>query len=250
MGHCRVPDDYNENGFALGSWVGVQRRNRETLSKERRRRLDEIGFVWEAFPLNWERGFDYLNIYKEREGHCRVPQRYKEYGFPLGTWVSHQRLGKDKLSQQRRARLDKLGFDWNPFEAVWEKGFKHLQFYKERMGHCRVPGKYNENSYTLGVWVDSQRQKRQMLSENQKRRLDELGFVWDIPQAAWEEGFRFLAFYRKRDGHCRVPATWRENGYGLGHWVRTQRRNRNTMSAERKKRLDEIGFVWDVSRTY
>ena len=111
------------------------------LAAERRRRLDEIGFIWDALSPIWEKGFGCLKKYKEREGHCRVPQKYNENGFSLGTWVSHQRNFQDKLSEQRRARLDELGFDWNPLEVDWEKGFKYLQVYKERLGHCRIPQK-------------------------------------------------------------------------------------------------------------
>jgi hypothetical protein len=177
MGHCRVPDNCSENGFALGAWIGVQRRKRETLSDDRRRRLDEIGFIWDAFSIIWEGGFDHLKSYNEREGHCRVPRGYKENGFPLGTWVSHQRAGKDTLSEQRRARLNELGFDWNPHETTWERGFDALALYKERTGHCRIPDDYSENGFALGTWVGIQRRKRETLSEERKRRLDKLRFV-------------------------------------------------------------------------
>jgi hypothetical protein len=45
VGDCRVSQSYQEDGFPLGQWVAAQRRNRETMPKERRQRLDELGFV-------------------------------------------------------------------------------------------------------------------------------------------------------------------------------------------------------------
>jgi len=46
-GHCRVPKSHKENGFRLGTWITVQRRNREAMSDNRRQTLNELGFVWD-----------------------------------------------------------------------------------------------------------------------------------------------------------------------------------------------------------
>jgi hypothetical protein len=67
--------DYN-----LGAWVSNQR-SHKNLSSERRRRLDELEFLWDAQDADWEEGFSHLKQYKERVGDCRVPQRYKEDGY-------------------------------------------------------------------------------------------------------------------------------------------------------------------------
>jgi len=52
-GHCRVPTYHTENGLKLGWWVATQRRNKRNkrkMSKERRTRLNEVGFVWRVLP--------------------------------------------------------------------------------------------------------------------------------------------------------------------------------------------------------
>ncbi len=86
------------------------------MSSERRQQLDEIGFVWDAREAAWEKGFNYLKIYRGRVGHCRVPKTHKEEnGFELGSWVSVQRKNKDKMSNERRERLDELGFVWKVY---------------------------------------------------------------------------------------------------------------------------------------
>ena len=51
--------------------------------------------------------------FKEAEGHCRVPQRFKLGGFNLGDWVSKQRTNQDSLSPERKQRLDDIGFIWD-----------------------------------------------------------------------------------------------------------------------------------------
>ena len=247
--HSRVPQRYEEEGFRLGLWVGVQRRNRDALSEERRQRLDKLGFVWNVLEASWEEGFGYLTSYKEREGHCCVPQRYEERDFRLGLWVGVQRKNILTLSEERRQRLDKLGFVFEPLETAWEEGFRHLKSYNGREGHCRVPHDHKESGFLLGQWVRFQRGRKDALSEERQRRLNELGFVWNVFEADWEQGYRYLTIYKEREGHCRVPQDRNENGFSLGHWVSRQRQNRHTLSEERRQRLDNLEVVWEPYET-
>ena len=47
----------------------------------------------------------------------------------LARWVTNQRTFKKegKLSQARKARLDELGFDWDPHDSAWETMFAELK---------------------------------------------------------------------------------------------------------------------------
>jgi hypothetical protein len=168
------------NCYRLGSWVLSQRQNKGKLSADRRERLDTLGFDWNPLEVGWEEGFAYLTHYKNREGHCRVRTEHKEDGFSLGQWVRAQRARKNKLSDQRRRRLDDLGFEWHPYETSWDEGYTHLKLYRKREGHARVPYLYQEKGFRLGGWVNKQRTKQNKLSEAQRKRLDELGFVWKV----------------------------------------------------------------------
>ncbi len=46
-GHCNVPTKWNVDR-QLGRWVAIQRTRKNTIKKERIRRLNEIGFRWKA----------------------------------------------------------------------------------------------------------------------------------------------------------------------------------------------------------
>jgi hypothetical protein len=244
-GHCRVPYSHIENSFKLGIWLANQRANAESIPAVRRQQLDDLGFVWDPFEADWEEGFGHLKAYKEREGHCRVPNGRVENNFKLGTWVANRRAKAQSISAMRRQQLDHLGFIWDPFEADWEAGFNHLKAYREREGDCRVPKDHVENAFALWRWVSKQRSNKK-LSEERRRRLQELGFVWDAREASWEEGFSYLKAYKEREGHCRVPDHQEENGFRLGQWVGVQRTYTKSLSQERRRRLDELGFAWDV----
>src|SRR5262249_26157672 len=151
----------------------------------------------------WETGFNYLKIYKEREGHCLVATSHKENGFNLGQWVGSQRGLKAEMPIERRRLLDALGFVWNAREANWDEGYRHLKLYKKRCGHCRVPIDYRQDGYPLGTWARAQRSDKDKMSVERRARLDELGFVWDSPyEMAWQRAFNLLKIYKEREGHC------------------------------------------------
>lgn len=109
-GHCRVPASHKERGYLLGRWVNKQRTRRDTLSTERLQRLDDVRFIWNARSDKWQEAFEYLQCYKDREGHCIILRDHKEGQFPLGLWVHTQRQSRKRLSEGRRASLDGLGF--------------------------------------------------------------------------------------------------------------------------------------------
>jgi hypothetical protein len=201
--------------------------------------VDRIGESWDVW-------YGLLKSYKERKGHCRVPALHKENGLRLGSWVDQQRQNKDHLLATRPQRLDEIGFDWNPHDTYWELGFGHLQRYFQREGHCFVPQGHKEDGYALGDWVSVQRAKKDKMDSERRRRLDDLGFVWDAIEAAWDEGYGHLQRYFRREGHCLVPAAHKETGYKLGQWVVVQRAKKDKLSLERRQRLDELDFIWNT----
>ena len=142
------------------------------------------------------------------------------------------------MSPERRQRLDTVGFEWGILSDQWEKGFKYLQAYKDREGHCRVPVDHKENGYKLGRWINKQRTRKDAVSPERRQQMDELGFIWDARSDQWEEGFDCLKAYKDREGHCRVPNEYKERGFPLGSWVQTQRTLKGKMSAARRARLD------------
>ncbi len=75
---------------------------------------------------------------RRKNRHCLVPLRHSEGTFSLGTWVGYQRKAT-KMSNERRQRLDEIGFIWDPLEYHWEENFAALKQFKAREGHCNVP---------------------------------------------------------------------------------------------------------------
>jgi len=128
-----------------------------------------------------------------------------------------------------------------------------LARFHRRFGHCRVPVDW-AGTPSLSGWVKRQRRLKQqgMLRQDRWRHLQTLGLDWKIGVSLdprWEHSFQRLLQYRRRFGHCRVPAEWVED-FKLGQWVVKMRRLKRTdrLSSEKVRRLNEVGFVWDVAR--
>ena len=200
----------------------------------------------EASTASWEFWFGLLEKFKESEGHCRVPVTLEINRYKIGNWAAHQRNPKKRLSADRRQRLDEIGFIWDPFELSWEMGFASLLEFQKSEGHCDVPQHYVLDDTKLGHWVRSQRKAETDMPLARKERLNELGFVWDVPAKIWEEGYVKLLQFRESEGHCRVPQRSEIDGFKLGNWCLVQMRNKNSMTPERKQRLDDIGFIWSA----
>ena len=94
------------------------------------------------------------------------------------------------------------------------------------------------------------------LTAERIRRLDDLGFTWQVrpePATTWHRRFGELRAYRAAHGNCDVPQRYRAN-LPLGTWVHTQRRQyklreggkKNSMTREKIEALESIGFSWDA----
>jgi len=198
--------------------------------------------------VSWEIQYEALCSFKEKHGHCNVPNKYPD-NASLGKWVGNQRTaGKNnKILSTRMQRLEAIGFVWDIDAVAWEKMFENLRTFKEKHGHSNVPEGYSDNP-SLAIWVSHQRStwKSNALSKEHIRSLAELGFVWKPHLTAWEKMLETLRSYNEKHGHCNVPNRFSDNP-ALGHWCQIQRQARKNgkLSNERIRRLEELEFIWD-----
>jgi superfamily II DNA or RNA helicase len=253
-GHTAVPKDYVvDNGFRLGYWISTQRRTREQMPPNRRARIEQLpGWIWDSKEDAWDLGFTYLKEYADREGNCNVPRKFRtEHGYLLGAWLGNQRLRKEIIPIDRKERLESLaGWQWNEKDAAWEDWYLMLCDFVKQHGHSFVSAKYVANDgQKIGNWVANQRALESEMSQERKSKLERLpGWTWDVISELWEQGFRQLAAYMGREGHCLVPANFiTEDGYRLGTWVQSQRYQREKLLSGQKERLESLaGWVWDA----
>jgi len=138
----------------------------------------------------------------------------------------------------------------------WTLKFHELLAFKERTGHCNVPHGYKEN-LALAMWVKRQRHQYNLMMEKKTstltgeriKLLENIGFVWNCLETAWEQHFQDLCHFVMHTGHCAVPSTYKRNPR-LASWVVTQRRQcklledgkQSSMTPKRLEKLKQIGF--------
>jgi Helicase associated domain/Helicase conserved C-terminal domain len=209
--------------------------------------------IVDATTTAWEFWFGLLLSRVEESGTGRVPKEEVVRGFKLGAWAGYQRVlyAKGRLAADRVSRLSAVpGWTWNQLEAQWEEGFDHLVAFVHREGTARVPPGCIASGYRLGQWVAVQRARHRshVVEADRAARLEALpGWSWTPRDELWEQGFQHLLDFVSREGHTSVPATYLEDRYALGRWVKKQR---NTLKGkpgdERAGRLAALpGWSWD-----
>jgi DNA-binding TFAR19-related protein (PDSD5 family) len=246
-GHCRVGQRHQEGGLKLGVWAHNLRSIKDRLTPDQVKRLNSLGFIWDPSTEQWEQAFAALQMFHKREGHCRIKRRHQEGRVKLGEWIIGQRSIKDRLAPDRVKRLNSIGFCWDPIAEQWEQNFAALQKFRKREDHCRVNITHKADGLNLGIWVSSQRLRKDRLTPDRVKRLNSIGFCWDPFTEQWEQNFSALQKFNKLNGHCRVKIDCNLDEVNLGTWVSSQRFKKDILTPERIKRLNLLGFCWDPS---
>ena len=198
-GDCIVPRGYVENP-KLASWVAEQRKQyklmkdgkQSSISSNRIKLLEGIGFAWNAQEAAWMRRLTDLKRFWNENGHGNVSLNDLQYP-KLGLWIKEQRRHYSLMKQgkpthmtdERVAHLESIGFCWDTHESTWQERLRELAEFKDRFGSCVVPTTYKENP-KLGTWVHHQRRqykraregKASHMTQDRIKALDGLGFVW------------------------------------------------------------------------
>jgi hypothetical protein len=78
------------------------------------------------------------------------------------------------------------------------------------------------------------------------RRLEKIGFTWEILEEKFEKGIQETLLYKERTGNPNAPRNYSTSGFWLGDWQSHQRERYKIgkLSSDRIKRLEDIGFKW------
>ena len=270
-GDLDVPKRYvTPDGFTLGTWINTQRlvhegKSNGILTEDRIKKLEAIGMRWESVrDLAWERNYAAAKAYYEEHGDLLVNvSDNKHHGVTLGRWIAQLRFYRKNgiqsayLTAERIALLDRIGMVWDVPDYLFEKNYALCLEYYRKHGNLDISSRYiAEDGTRLGTWLHSLRTasksrstKRADLTESQKARLNEIGFVWDGRHTTiWERSYQAAIEYKNEHGNLDIPVAYiTDDGVRLGRWIRHQREAyHTTLSDERKKKLDRIGMVWNL----
>ena len=172
-----------------------------------------------SLSSSWDHYFSEASIYYAEHGDLNIPKRYTTpAGLSLGEWLTTQRRVRagqipGNLTEQQIARLDSIGMEWgNRNDAAWEHGLEEARKFREQFGDLQVPAKYKtKDGYPLGKWINNARKRRNdgKLTEERIRQLDQMGMIWSVFDAKWEQGYAFAAVYAQEYGNLDVPRDYK-----------------------------------------
>ena len=275
----------------LGTWWNNQKQKHRngSLGNDRIERLAEVGATLSSneagtaktrkpsrnftrFEERWDAKFEKLEAFHKKHGHCKVP--YSDIDRSLVNWMTHQRSlnTKNELRSDRKDRLLKLGFDFNPLlssgqyskpvgsdntngsdndtnkprrvtapfdkdgRSIWESKFERFCEYRNSHGHVRIPNSYKQ--YGLGCWVSNQKTyfRKGEMDPGRADRMIQVG----LPQLrerddCWDASFEKVSRQR----------SWAENPR-MARWITLQRVywKWGWLDAKRKEKLDSLLFEW------
>ena len=265
-GDLNMPADYKPDGIWVAKWLNEQRqihigkRKGKKLTDEQITRLEAIGMEWgnrnhSKWSAAWEASYQDAKTYFEAHGDLKVPDGYKgASGKSISIWVQRQRtLRRDgKLSEEQIRLLDEIGMVWE-IKDPWEIGYRHAEHFFKVNGHLGMPNQYVcEDGYRLGNWLANQRtnhnnpKKYHRLTDEQTRRLEQLGIVWSPSASSWQVGFEHAKRYMETLNGKSWKSTYvSQDGYKTGAWIRGQMRKweQGGMKQERATALRSIGLL-------
>lgn len=139
----------------------------------------------------------------------------------------------------------------------WDIRIKALQQYYIRNGHSNVPHKYieriNDEDIKLGSFVCEIRQGGYTLTDERRKELNDVQFIYDTNEYKYESFLLALEEYKNKFGDCDVPVkysvTKNNQDVKLGLMCMQIRNMKyKTIDKEILKKLEEIGFIWDVDK--
>jgi hypothetical protein len=215
------------------------------LNPEQLAALRAADFPLFARDVFWIDRYLELFTFTKEHGHALFPVG-KNRGS-LATWISTQRTHRmeGKLTPSRQRALHRLKFVWEPHETVWKDRVTVLTRFIRTHGHMRIPR--DETYRQLAGWVVSCRMRKEKLSPKRRRELEQVGFVWNPFEAAWQNGLEELKKFAKDHSHGNVPI--RSPAYPLAAGVvflgrRLYRAGK--LDADRRSELESLGVILNL----
>jgi hypothetical protein len=114
------------------------------------------------------------------------PERIAQQCFRLLVQCSRQFRKKGKLSQERIAQLDAMGFCWSPHDVAWEQNPTELTVFFKANGRCRVPNRHPLRGFVSNVRIYYAKGK---LSQERITQLEAIDFYCNPYVITWEKNY-------------------------------------------------------------
>ncbi len=250
------------DGYKLGQKIMTIREGGIRLTEQQKSMLNEMDFVWNAKIFDFNEFRKHLIEYRKTYSDARIPIRYVcPDGYILGVKMKNIRLGRTKLTNEQKEVLNKIEFNWDSKREggtfKFDVFYRHLEEYKEEYKDVNVKQTYVcPDGYKLGQKVRTIRDCGIILSDEQRAKLNKIGFNWNVKVSAKLAKFDFEIFYKKlveykqQFNSCFVEYDYVVDNYELGFFVRNIRNRRLQLTDAQMEKLNELDFVFNTQDYY
>ncbi|MGV9884907.1 Helicase associated domain protein [Streptomyces sp. NPDC003006] len=206
----------------------------------------------------FEAGLTRARAYAAARGHLATRADTLQDGFPLGAWMSNQRMLRLGMPAWRSTALRALDPYWDtPWPTLWQRTYHQARCHVAEWGPLDARGGFPGTGLSLGEWLYLQCTRYPDLHPEQQRLLARLGIdaaaARDAPP--WRRSLR--AGEQEALAHARAWAL--EHGslagvgvstvhedYPLGRWLSDRRgqMGRGVLSPGRAEALKRIDPWW------
>ena len=186
----------DDSGFCLYDWVRNQKTafKKGKLSKDRINKLLAIGFNFEIKKSKKALSLiDYKNVlskFYNSTGSILATrgdlQRIDGYDEPIDIARIIDRIKRKKddglLSLDDIKFFEKLGIKWTSYvPKSWDEAYCYAVLFFEEYGHLNVSSTYKtSDGFDLGNWIYLQRKRDNILSDDKKKKLNQIAMIWDV----------------------------------------------------------------------
>lgn len=283
--HVRFPTDMKSStGTSMKAWLNSLRLNHKKgkLSPLYLQMIRDADMLF-ILETPFETAYRHAAEFYRQHGSLQMPTAYIcEDGFALGKWCAdmRDRRKNGKVSEDRIARLDAIGFDWSTnkqkremppkkrpslaemrIEMENDSGIKNANAYYAEHQNLDVPDDHIcEDGFRLGEWLSKTRRRyhKNQIPAYIVKQLDAMCFLWKKPDrrsekklilADYMEGIVHATKFAAEKHHLNVPKEYVcEDGFSLGKWLHSVRikYRQNTLLPEVAEQLEKLGIIWKV----
>ncbi|MGY5060005.1 Helicase associated domain protein [Streptomyces sp. 900105755] len=255
FGHLAIAhtDARIREGFDLGRWLANRRADAASRTTEQTQQLRQLDVWWNpAWPVDWQRAW-----YRARAHvhvHGRVHGGDNLAGLPrwFQRWLRHQMTHYEQLHEDQRILLAEVGLTagevarfraWPARRRPAADGLAAARVYAERHGHLAVSRPTTAGGFSLGAWLNNQRQRQRSLGRPTRlgQRLTALDAWWNPPwPVAWQRMWWASRYHLTGlpDGVEWWPGA--PNDEHITAWLREQSARRTLLFPEQRRLVDEL----------
>jgi hypothetical protein len=222
-----------------------------------------------------------LKKYKNIHGHTNVSNNNGQYEL-LCRWCLDARRGYQQWKAGERKRhgindaqvkqLEAIGFEWETGRPLvirdsFDEKLKELKEFREKHGHTNVPTNHHLSWWCYRIKASHKQWSKgdinaQGLTDERVKRLEELGFEWNLRRSKkeyMERKFQELLEFKQTHGHLNI-AHGEKSTSSLYWWCNCVRSDYRVwtlnkvplpgpfgLTEELVHRLREIGFRFDTT---